>query len=102
MVFPLVQTAIGHWLEHLMPLVSSLREEVESFQSPPSNIVLLHLKRTHVMPWVRTAIAAAIGTPAGSALPPMAFQEEQDSMWKQIGMKMSYNFLFWYVDARTQ
>lgn len=46
------------------------------------------------MPWVRTAIAAAIGTPAGNALPPMAFQEEQDSMWKQIGMKMSYIFLF--------
>lgn len=68
-----------------MPLVSSLKEESKSFKSPPSNIVLLHLKRSHLMPWVRTAIAAAIGTPSGNALPPIAFQKEQDSIWKQIG-----------------
>ncbi|KAH7622038.1 hypothetical protein Ndes2526B_g02863 [Nannochloris sp. 'desiccata'] len=105
-------TAIGHWLEHLMPLVSAIREEQEQKQErlqqqptmsfPPDRILLLHLKRTHLIEWVRAVLAAAINTNTGSnnndnnrnskdvgkinnELPPMYLQKEVNSLWDQIG-----------------
>ena len=39
-----VQTAIGHWGETMFPLFSILKREA-SFAWPPSQFVLLHLKR---------------------------------------------------------
>lgn len=67
-----------------MPLVSALRFE-PSFAAPPNQILLLHLKRTHIMAWVRNALAAAIGIEPGTALPPVYMQREISSMWDQIG-----------------
>jgi len=96
-----LQTAIGHWLEHLMPLVSAIREEQEQRQQhqltmsfPPDRILVLHLKRTHLIEWVRAVLAAAINTNTAdnkkdisqtSKLPPIYLQEEVNSMWDQIG-----------------
>jgi hypothetical protein len=77
-------TAIGHWLEHLLPTVSVLREE----SARPDRIVILHLKRTHVGEWVRTALAATLNIPPGSPLPPIYFQEETPSMFRQIGQDL--------------
>lgn len=74
-------TAIGHWLEHLLPTLSVLREEGMA----PDRVVILHLKRTHVGEWVRAALAASLNTPPGGALPPVYFQEETPSMFRQIG-----------------
>ena len=48
------QTAIGHWSEMLFPLFSILRQE-RSFARPPTQFLLLHLKRAHMMEWVRGA-----------------------------------------------
>jgi protein O-GlcNAc transferase len=92
-----MQTAIGHWLEHLMPLVSALREEEQQQQStmsfPADRILVLHLKRTHLIEWVRAVLAAAINTNIknnkdigqSDKLPPIYLQKEVSSMWDQIG-----------------
>lgn len=78
------QTAIGHWVEHTMPLISAFRELGSTFPSPPHRIVVLNLKRTHIMEWVRGVIAIALGLPRGDPLPPLYLQEEISSMWKQM------------------
>lgn len=81
-----MQTAIGHWHEHLAPLLSVLRLE-PTFAAPPSRILMLHLKRVHIFEWVRAVLAAAVGAVPGGNLPPMYFQEEVNSVWDQIGEK---------------
>ncbi len=106
-------TAIGHWLEHVMPLVSAFREEEQQQQEqkeptiitfPPDQILVLHLKRTHLIAWVRAVLAAAVNTYSSSSndnnsggnkstraalslkkLPPVYLQQEINSMWDQIG-----------------
>lgn len=65
-----------------MPLVSSLRLEGIT---RPSRLLLLHLKRVHIIEWVRAAIAAALSLHKGESLPPLIMQEEVDSVDKQIG-----------------
>lgn len=47
----------------------------------------MHLKRAHIFEWVRGAFAAAFGLNEGN-LPPLIFQRETDSVWKQIGMPL--------------
>lgn len=54
---PLLQTAIGHWSEMLFPLFSILRQE-RKFARPPTQFLQLHLKRAHMMEWVRPGAAA--------------------------------------------
>lgn len=49
------QTAIGHWCEMMFPLYSILRTE-PGFARPAAQFVLLHLKRSHLMEWVRDLI----------------------------------------------
>jgi hypothetical protein len=77
-----LQTAIGHWLEHLLPLVSALREE-RKFSL--HRVLILHLKRVHVFEWVRAALAAALDVAPGTNLPPIFMQREVDSVHQQIG-----------------
>ena len=78
------QTAIGHWHEHLAPLVSALRLD-PGFGSPPDRVLLLQLKRAHAFEWVRAVLAAALGLlPGGRHLPPIYFQQEVNSVWDQI------------------
>lgn len=94
-------TAIGHWLEYLLPMMSARR--LEGFTAPPAMVVIMHLKRSFVFEWVRAALGAALGGISGvrsgenavSAarqekarrwLPfPIIFQEETQSVWDQIG-----------------
>lgn len=77
------QTAIGHWSEMLNPLFSILRLE-PSFARPATQFVLLHLKKTHLMEWVRALLAVALGVAPGQDLPPIMLHQEVDSVWKQI------------------
>ena len=72
------QTAIGHWGEMMFPLFSILREEA-AFAQPPAQFVLLHLKRAHLMEWVRAVMAAALAVPRGGALPRLLMQAETPS-----------------------
>jgi len=46
------------------------------------------LKRSHVFEWVRAALAAALGVPAGGHLPPLIFQQEAGSVWDQHAMSL--------------
>jgi hypothetical protein len=87
-------TAIGHWLEMLGPLFSVLRMQPTSssssgggggnFNRPPDRVLLLYLKRAHLMQWVRAMLAVTLGLPPKTPLPPLLMQKEVDSVWKQI------------------
>lgn len=87
-------TAIGHWLEYLLPLTSARRLEGLDVK-PPGTVLVMHLKRVFVFEWVRAALGAAFG--AGPdlawrrqrALPfPVIFQAETSSVWSQIGQRL--------------
>lgn len=65
-------TAIGHWWEMLGPLYSSLKRL--SYRRPCDQFLLLHLKRRHLMEWVRAMIAVALGVPIKGHLPPIIMQ----------------------------
>lgn len=78
----ILQTAIGHWLEHLMPLVSINRMENIKI---PARMIVLHLKRFHIFEWVRAAIGSALGVIQESYLPPVILQEEVGSVEQQFG-----------------
>lgn len=78
-----VQTAIGHWSEMMFPLYSILRKE-RDFQTPPTTFVLLHLKRVHLMEWVRAVVATTLSLAPQQPLPPLLMQAETDSIWKQV------------------
>ena len=67
----------------LFPLFSILASEA-NFRTPPQQFVLLHLKRAHLMGWVRALIAATLGVRPSAALPPIMMQRETDSVWTQI------------------
>eukprot|EP01026_Neomeris_dumetosa_P004514 TRINITY_DN1120_c0_g1_i7.p1 TRINITY_DN1120_c0_g1~~TRINITY_DN1120_c0_g1_i7.p1 ORF type:complete len:345 (-),score=39.36 TRINITY_DN1120_c0_g1_i7:207-1241(-) len=75
-------TAIGHWGEMMFPLYSVFQKI--TFQRPPQQVVLLHLKRWHLMEWVRAVVAVALGVQKTSHLPPILLQEEQDGLWAQL------------------
>jgi len=109
-----LQTAIGHWGEMMFPLFSILKREPD-FQWPPSQFLLLHLKRVslgcthlsvpflhltvivavmtanlpqvHLLEWARAVIATTLGVLPSRALPPVLMQQETDSVWDQICMQ---------------
>ena len=76
-------TAIGHWWEIVGPLFSVLKKV--DFKRPCDQFVLLHLKRTHLMEWVRAVLAVALGVPAKQPLPRVVLQEETDNAFQQLG-----------------
>lgn len=67
----------------MFPLFSILRREPD-FSTPPSTFVLLHLKRVHLMEWVRAVVGATLGIAPHAPLPPLLMQSETDSVWRQI------------------
>lgn len=75
-------TAIGHWLEYLLPMMSIRR--IQGLFRPPQGILLMHLKRSFVFEWVRAALGATFGIGGEGQLPPIIFQEETSSVWSQI------------------
>ncbi|KAL4450135.1 hypothetical protein ABPG77_010804 [Micractinium sp. CCAP 211/92] len=83
-VFFLHPTAIGHWSEMLFPLFSILRQE-RKFARPPTQFMQLHLKRAHMMEWVRANLATALGVGPNRDLPPIMWQQEVDQIVKQMG-----------------
>ena len=54
--------------------------------SPPAllQLVLLHLKKTHLLEWVRSVLAVTLGVAPNQDLPPFMLHQEVDSVWKQI------------------
>lgn len=82
-VYFLHPTAIGHWSEMMFPLFSILRLEPH-FAKPPQQFILLHLKRHHLMDWVRAVISVTLGVKPKHDLPPMIMQQETNSVWTQI------------------
>uniref|UniRef100_A0A1D1ZZ55 Glycosyltransferase 61 catalytic domain-containing protein n=1 Tax=Auxenochlorella protothecoides TaxID=3075 RepID=A0A1D1ZZ55_AUXPR len=74
--------AIGHWPEVLFPAFSSLQLQ-PGFR--PARVLLMSLKRTHLMAWARTFMGVALsGTQPTDDLAPIVFQSESDSVWHQI------------------
>jgi protein O-GlcNAc transferase len=55
------------------------------FRRPCDQLVLLHLKRTHLMEWVRAVVAVALGVGRQQQLPPIWLQQETDVVWEQLG-----------------
>ena len=67
----------------MFPLFSILRLEPH-FAKPPQQFILLHLKRHHLMDWVRAVISVTLGVKPKHDLPPMIMQQETNSVWTQI------------------
>lgn len=65
----------------LFPAFSMLRAEAVL---DPARVLLLSLKRAHLMPWARIVMALALGRRRHQDLPPMLWQRETDSVWHQI------------------
>lgn len=83
-IFFVHPTAIGHWWELLGPLFSVLKSGSHGFKRPCDQMVLLHLKRTHLMEWVRAVMSVALGVGAHQDLPPILLQQETDHVWQQL------------------
>ncbi|MEW5301672.1 MAG: hypothetical protein WDW36_004517 [Sanguina aurantia] len=81
-IFFIHPTAIGHWWEMLGPLYSILK--TAAFKRPATQFILLHLRRQHLLEWVRAMVAVTLGVPLDEHLPPVLMQEETDSAWQQI------------------
>lgn len=81
-VYFLHPTAIGHWCEMLFPLYSILRKEA-SFARPVAQVVMLHLKRSHLLEWVRSVVAVTLGGRLDQDLPPFIMQREQPDIITQ-------------------
>lgn len=86
-IFFIHPTAIGHWCEMMFPLFSIL-ERNPSFRRPATNFVLLHLKRWHLMEWVRAVMASTLGVEAGGALPPIILQQETENVYEQVAQPL--------------
>lgn len=67
-------TAIGHWWELVGPLFSVLKGL--TFCRPCAQLVLLHLQRGHLMEWVRSMLAVALGVNPGGHLPTIWLQKD--------------------------
>eukprot|EP00878_Enallax_costatus_P029496 GHUV01031987.1.p1 GENE.GHUV01031987.1~~GHUV01031987.1.p1 ORF type:complete len:403 (+),score=78.28 GHUV01031987.1:1173-2381(+) len=86
-IFFVHPTAIGHWWEMMGPLYSVLKQGID-FKRPCDQMVLLHLKRTHLMEWVRAVVAVALGVRTHQDLPPILLQDETDNAWQQLTMPL--------------
>ena len=81
--FLCLQTAIGHWGEMLYPLYSILQNETD-FKSQPDQMLLLNVKRGHLMEWVREVLAVTLSIPLGQPLPPVILQRDQEDVFAQV------------------
>lgn len=67
--------AIGHTLEALLPLFSTLRHE-PLVRRTPDRLLLLFQQRASLGDWARGLLAAALGVLPGQDLPPLVFQQQ--------------------------
>ena len=70
----------------MFPLYSLLKDS--QFRVPHVNIVLLHLKRWHLMEWVRAVMATTFAVQTGEPLPPVLLQHETDITFEQPTMAL--------------
>jgi protein O-GlcNAc transferase len=89
-IFFVHPTAIGHWWEMMGPLYSVLKQPGVEFKRPCDQMVLLHLKRTHLMEWVRAVVAVALGVGVQQELPPILLQQESNVPWQQLGESIGF------------
>eukprot|EP00877_Chromochloris_zofingiensis_P011466 jgi/Chrzof1/6573/Cz19g01160.t1 len=75
-------TAIGHWWEMMAPLFGVLGSI--KVKRPVDQFILLHLKRSHLMEWVRAVMAVALGVGLHQELPPVLLQQETHNVWQQL------------------
>jgi hypothetical protein len=68
-------------MEMMFPLFSVLK--ASDILVPDVNVVLLHLKRRHLMEWVRAVMATTLAVKPNDPLPPILLQQETDSVYKQ-------------------
>jgi hypothetical protein len=73
-------------MEMMFPLYSILKASI--FRPPDVNVVLLHLKRRHLIEWARAVMATTLGVRGAGALPPILLQEETDIATEQISMPL--------------
>lgn len=66
----------------MFPLYSVLKDS--QFDAPNVNMVLLHLKRKHLMEWVRSVMATSLGVQPGDSLPPIWMQDEAGTSYSQL------------------
>ena len=78
----------------LFPLFSILRREPH-FARPPTQFLLLHLKRSHVMEWVRATLATALGVGPRQALPPIMWQQEVPAIMDQLSECAGVGMCVW-------
>ena len=68
--------------EMLFPLFSVLKES--SFKAREMHMLLLHLRRKHLMEWVRNVIATTLRVSNGGSLPSIWLQEDADDSHGQL------------------
>ena len=93
-IFFIHPTAIGHWWEMLGPMYSVLKK-VTTFKRPCDQFILLHMKRQHVLEWVRAMIAVTLGVGLDQELPHVLIQEETDNAWDQISRLIRHSNPIW-------
>lgn len=74
--------ALGHTLEALLPLFSTLRHE-PLLRRTPDRLLLLFQQRSALGDWVRSLLAAALGVLPGQDLPPLIFQHQVSNPLQQ-------------------
>ena len=73
-------------MEMLFPLYSILK--ASTIAVPDVNVVMLHIKRRHLMEWCRAVIATTLHVKTDEPLPPIFFQDETDVVTKQISQPL--------------
>lgn len=76
------QAIRGFRCEILFPLYSVLKDA--SFKIKSMNMILLHLRRKHLMEWVRNVIATTLHVHPGGSLPAIWLQEDADDSYSQL------------------
>lgn len=66
----------------LFPLFSVLKES--TFKVKEMNMLLLHLRRKHLMEWVRNVIATTLRVPPNGSLPSIWLQEDAEDAHSQL------------------
>lgn len=66
----------------LFPLYSVLKDA--SLKIKSMNMLLLHLRRKHLMEWVRNVIATTLHISSGEPLPAIWFQEDAEDSHAQL------------------
>jgi hypothetical protein len=73
-------------MEMMFPLYSILKSS--TFEVPDVNLIMLHLKRAHLIEWARAVMATVMSVKRGGDLPPILLQEETDIATEKATMAL--------------